>query len=388
MASPAEGTNKAKIGWQKLNLNQNMIIIVTIIMFLVALGLLIYWILRPPYAVLFQNLSLDDASAIVAKTDKLSVDAQENYTKTQLGMKDVYESSLERSIESMLAKVLGSENNAVVRVSAEIDFTETEIQINKVERGEEPVVKSEQVEKESYQGQWSSPRGAPSGTYRAPEPRADSGKGSTAYPQINAGKGNVTHEFTKKSTDYEFTRINEHKIKPPGTVKKLSVAVVVNNDGRNSALNDTIEDLVAAAAGIDKSRGDVLTVSSIPFNEKLIKKEEKAIADAQKREAYTNYGKYAVISIIFIIGLFALFKIASNFKPARQPEEFTPKPISGLGLKDEGIGDVDISDPALDRGGGLRLRHKERWLTKLEIQNLAKERPGDFAQLLRVWLNT
>ncbi|PIZ39461.1 flagellar M-ring protein FliF C-terminal domain-containing protein, partial [Candidatus Aquicultor secundus] len=113
--------------------------------------------------------------------------------------------------------------------------------------------------------------------------------------------GNSTYKRSNETVNYDSTKIEESEIKPPGEVKKLSVAVVVNNDGSKPIRDTTIEQLVTAAAGIDKSRGDVLTVSSVPFDTAWMKKEDQAIADAQRKEMYANYGKYAVVAVLFLV---------------------------------------------------------------------------------------
>lgn len=537
MASPAEAIQKAQIGWQKLNINQKTVIMITIILFLVAVGTLIYWVSRPSYSVLFSNLSPEDASAIVAKlqekkipyqlngtsiievpsdkvyetridlagqglpqggtvgfeifdqnnfglsdfTQKINyrralegelartisqineiegarvhivipepslysdkenpatasvvikpkagiklagnqvqgivnlvarsveglkpenitiVDTNSNilndatgdsgmaaqgaYTKTQLEAKEAYENSLEKSIQSMLGTVLGSENNAVVRISADLDFTTKETQTNKVEQGENPVIVSEQVEKENYTGQGSPPGGI----------AGVSSQGSTTYPQVSTATGNSEYKSTKKTTNYASTKISEHEVKPPGAVKKLSVAVVVNNDGSKPVRNETIEKLVSAAAGINKTRGDVLSVSSVPFNTEWAKKEEKAIADAQRKEAYANYGKYAVVLIILIAGILFLYRMATNYKLFGRSGEFIPRhlatqPITRIDeITPEEIEASLGEDIPPEKKRELMILQKKRQMQREEIQSLAKERPGDVAQLLRVWLNT
>ncbi|HZD58988.1 MAG TPA: flagellar M-ring protein FliF C-terminal domain-containing protein [Anaerolineae bacterium] len=332
MVLPTGRADNAKVSWQRLEAGQKIIIAITITLLLVAIGSFIYWILQPPYAVLLSDISPEDASAITARLHNQRLGVQENYTKTQLGIKDAYENSLEESIGSMLNKVLGNENSAVVRVSAEIDFAKTETRINKVERGEDSVAAREQTR--------------------------------------------------------DFTRISEHTIKPPGTVKKLSVAVVVNNDGKNPALTNKIKNLVATAAGIDRSRGDVLTISSIPFNTEWMNEEGKAIGDIQERETYVNYGKYAIIAVLFMIGLIALLKLTANFMPAGETEELTPKPVSALGREHETAVGVDASWSTLSAWRGSRRKQKKRQITEIEIQSLARERPGDIAQLMKIWLNT
>lgn len=562
MASFAETLENMQTGWKKLDLNQKMVIGMTVILFVVVLGSLVYWISRPSYSVLFSNLSPGDASTIVAKlqekkipynligmqtievssdkvyqtrielageglpqggtvgfeifdqsnfglsefTQKINyrralegelartiqeineiegarvhivlperslyqekeapatssivvksragarlsegqvqgitnlvarsveglkpenitiVDTNGNvlsdsasdsvyasqggYTKVQIGLKETYESNLEKKIQSMLGKVLGNENNAVVRVSADLDFTQKEIKRNIVEQSSNPVVVSEQVDKEKYEGAGSLPSGI-AGVSSQATGSAGETTGQTTYPQVGQGANNSSYTKTNKTTNYDSTKISEHEIKAPGDVKKLSVAVVVNNNGTKPILNDTIENLVSAAAGIDKNRGDVLTVSSIPFDTKWVKQEEQAIAEAQKKETYASYGKYAVAAILLVVALLFLFKIASSIKPAaRLPQEFVAarrgssgsgfsKPaVTGLGstglrsnmdLLDGELDDISISDLSPEERRELAIKQKKSQLTREEIQGLARERPGDVAQLLRIWLNT
>ncbi|MDI6816241.1 MAG: flagellar basal-body MS-ring/collar protein FliF [Actinomycetota bacterium] len=541
MASPPGMLENAKTGWDKLDINQKMIILMTIILFVVALGSLFFWVSRPSYSVLFSNLSSEDAGAIVAKLQEkkvpyrlngssiievpsnqvheariqlageglpeggtvgfeifdqtnfgLSEFAQKlnyrralegelgrtisqineiegarvhivlpepslykdkenpatasvvikpragarladskvqgivnlvsksieglktenitvvdttgnilneatgdssfasggNYTKTQLGAKEAYEGTLETSIESMLGKVLGSESNAVVRVSADLDFTQKNTASKIVKQGETPVVISEDVDKEKYEGQGASPGGIPGVTSQVPSSNTTDQQASATYPSAGQGDGDSTYSRQKKTTNYGFTEISEQEVKAPGELKKLSVAVVVNNDGSKPIRDETIEELVSAACGIDKGRGDVLTVSSVPFDTEWMKKEEKAIADAQQREMYAEYGKYALVAILFMVGLFALLKVISSVRPARQPELLTPRSVSVAGAAGLDLGDINISKITPEKKREMQIEQRKSQLTKEEIQSLAKERPGDVAQLLRIWLNT
>ena len=544
MASPAEAIKNAQTGWQKLEVNQKMIILITVILFVVALGSLIYWVSRPSYSVLFSNLSPEDASSIVTKlqekkipyqlsgtqtiqvpsdqvyetrielagaglpqggtvgfeifdqsnfglseftqkvnyrralegelgrtisqideiggarvhivipepslyTDKenpatasviikpkpgvkisdgqvqgivnlisKSVEGLKtenitvvdtsgnvlneatgdseaglagNYSRTQLEAKVAYENQVEKSIHSMLGTVLGNDNNAVVRVNADLDFTSKQTRTNKVEQGNNPVVVSTQKETEKYEGAGSMPGGIAGISSQNPSSTA-SGSSAT-YPAGNTSAGNSTYKRSNETVNYDSTKIEESEIKPPGEVKKLSVAVVVNNDGSKPIRDTTIEQLVTAAAGIDKSRGDVLTVSSVPFDTAWMKKEDQAIADAQRKEMYANYGKYAVVAVLFLVGLFALMRAVSSFGPKKSTEEFIPRSLSQVSQFDQfdiTAEDLIDHDTQMDpqKKKEILIQQKRRQMAREEIQSLARERPGDIAQLLRIWLNT
>ncbi|HEY3375603.1 MAG TPA: flagellar basal-body MS-ring/collar protein FliF [Candidatus Aquicultor sp.] len=546
MATPAATLEKAQVGWSKLEINQKMIIVITVVLFVVALVSLVYWVSRPSYGVLFSNLSPEDASSIVTKlqeqkiayrlngssiievpqdkvyetrislagqglpqggtvgfeifdnasfgmsdfqqkvnyrralegelartisqinevegtrvhivipesslyTDQQNpatasviikpkagiklqggqvqgivnlvarsveglkpenvtlVDTDGNvlsdgqgdsaeaiasgYTKTQLQAKQLYESSLEKSIGSMLGKVLGSESNAVVRVSASLDFTSKETSTKRVEQGDNPVIMSQQSSTEKFTGPGSPPGGVAGVTGQTSGSTSTNTQASTTYPATTQSTQSNNYSRKETTTNYKPTEVEEHEVKPPGEVKKLSVAVVVNNDGTKPIQNKTIEGLVSAAAGLDKTRGDVLTVSSVPFDTAWVKKEEKAMADAQKQDLYANIAKYALVAVLLIVALFVVRKVLSGMQSSgHRQENFIGQPISQLsvsGLTAAEFDDITIdSDLTPEKKKEMAIQQRKRQLAREELQNLAKERPQDVAQLLKLWLNT
>ena len=92
----------------------------------------------------------------------------------------------------------------------------------------------------------------------------------TPGPQGGAGQSNT-------ATTYENTRSTESFVAAPGTVKRLTVAVLVADPApalraarsrpapRTPAELHQIETLVRSAVGADSTRGDVVSVVSVPF---------------------------------------------------------------------------------------------------------------------------
>lgn len=344
-----------------------------------------------------ENITVVDTNGNVLSEDSGGSDAAAgNYSKTQLGAKEAYEESIEKAIGTMLGPVLGGESNAVVRVAADLDFSSKETQAKRFEQGDTPVVQSEQNSKETFTGPGTPPGGVAGISNQTPaSANAGAQAPTTQYPQVDQSSGESEYKKQDRVTNYKSDEINEHIVEPPGSkVKKLSVAVVVNNDGSKPIQNSTIENLVMAAAGIDKSRGDVLTVSSVPFDTEWAKKEEKAIADAQRQELYMSIGKYVLLAILLLAGLFVLMKMVAGFsKPKAQPDEFIAKPLSAMSSKIEITPEDLMEDPleanlSDEKRKELAILNKRRQMAREEIQNLAKERPADVAQLLKIWLNT
>ncbi len=79
--------------------------------------------------------------------------------------------------------------------------------------------------------------------------------------------------------NYEVSETSRQIIKAPGAIRKVSVAVLVDQekivaaDGsvtfqpRTDAELATLKELVASAVGFDEARGDVLTLKSLPFQQ-------------------------------------------------------------------------------------------------------------------------
>ncbi|MDE3123506.1 MAG: flagellar M-ring protein FliF [Paracoccaceae bacterium] len=97
--------------------------------------------------------------------------------------------------------------------------------------------------------------------------------------QANA-PGNTSQSQSTNSrerTNYEVSTTQREVIRAPGTIKRLSVAVLVDGLTTTDAKGATVweprpateiaalQDLVASAVGFDAKRGDVITIKSLPF---------------------------------------------------------------------------------------------------------------------------
>jgi flagellar M-ring protein FliF len=86
-----------------------------------------------------------------------------------------------------------------------------------------------------------------------------------------------------ETSNFEVSRLTRHTIQPPGDIARLSVAVILDDDHVPQKQKDgstkltrsprsreelqKIQGIVAAAVGLDASRGDQLTVENVAFDE-------------------------------------------------------------------------------------------------------------------------
>lgn len=134
----------------------------------------------------------------------------------------------------------------------------------------------------------------------------------------------LSYEKEKTATQYAITKEIKQVVYAPGTVTKMSVAVAVNKI-LTDAEKEEIKSLVIAAAGMDESRGDVVSVSSLKFTG--IDKSEEIKQDKEFQQKMTLdiltfiFKNVAPVLIILLIGIVALNNFGNLFRNTLQKEE-------------------------------------------------------------------
>nr|WP_320050079.1 flagellar basal-body MS-ring/collar protein FliF [uncultured Desulfuromonas sp.] len=186
-----------------------------------------------------------------------------------------YQRAVERQMETraqaMLDRALGMANS-LVKVTAVLDFA----QVEKLEELYDPksaVPRSEQLQEQK--------EGAGSAGGGVPGVQANLGGGVNT-----AGGGGSNSSSTAETTNYEISKVVNRTVAPVGTIKHLSVSVLVadkmaqpEGEGADPVMTPrseqelrTIEKMVQSALGIDKTRGDQLNVVSMPFADEFYEK--------------------------------------------------------------------------------------------------------------------
>ncbi len=178
------------------------------------------------------------------------------------------EKNLEERAQSLLDTALGSKN-AMVRVTANLDFARVE-KTEETFDPDDPVIRSEQINEEKSGSQI---------------------VGGVPGVQSNLqGPGSTTAGATppssslQKTTNYEISKVVSKTVNPVGTVKNISVSVLVadkiipatkkepkKNVPRSKAELDSLKKMIASALGLDAARGDKIEITSMPFTETVNK---------------------------------------------------------------------------------------------------------------------
>ncbi len=198
--------------------------------------------------------------------------------RTQLDYVRRLESDYVDRIREILAPVVGPDG-VEAQVTAEVDFTRTE-ETREVYNPDLPALRSEQVLEE--QGSAVAAAGVPGaltnqppGAGEAPEEAEGQGQGQGQ----GAGGEGAGPSRRSATRNYELDRTISHRVMPGATLRRMSVAVVVDDNrvaGADGGVQRTplepeeiarIEALVKEAVGFDPRRGDSVNVTNVTFTQ-------------------------------------------------------------------------------------------------------------------------
>lgn len=317
------------------------------------------------------NLTIVDATGIVLNEVEAAGAGGVQTSATQLELQRSVEGALEKSIAGMLERVLGP-NKAAVKVTAALDFDKVELNAETYSpNGAAPQVRSERKVTDTQTSQGTTTGGVPGTDANVPGYQAAQGGGTQSNRQLN-----------DTTTNYELSKTVERTVRAPGSIKKLAVAVVLDQQAPVAASQaETIQQLVTTAAGIDTGRGDLVTVSALPFDRSLFEQEQAAAAEAEKRaqmESYLRLGALIALPVLVLIGLLVALRMG------RRPASMALTPaLAGAGLTVP-IGRTIVTEVA--ESDKLLKEAQATDPAQEQVEFLARKDPAMIAQLMRAWL--
>lgn len=249
-----------------------------------------------------ENITIvDDKGNILNKNDDDALEqqnAQNLRTLNQIEMTKRVRDHIQQNIQTMLDKTLG-EGNAFVRVSVELDFDDRKIdrQTFTPVVDESGIIRSQQDISESYNGESNMP-GGPAGM-------------QSNIPGYVAEDRNANAEYERKEStrNYEINEENQKIIASPGSIRRLTVAVLVN-DTITELQQEGLLRAVSSAAGINEARGDTISVEPLPFNTDLQDQRAEAARQEQLRKDRILYTEIAAMILLaaLLLGGFLMYR--------------------------------------------------------------------------------
>ena len=322
-----------------------------------------------------ENITIvDDTGKILNDPDENEENSVGAKTMTQLDMTKKVQDNIQKSIQTLLDQSLG-EGRAFARVNVELDFDDrtTDKQTFTPVVDDSGIIRSQQDVSESYNGTSTQPGGA-------------AGVQSNV-PGYVAQNGNSNAEYSKKESTKNY-EINEEKSKvvaAPGSIRRLNVAVLVNDDV-NATQQDSIMRTVSSAAGINQDRGDTISVEPLPFSTELRDRraaEEQAAKDREDRIFYMQIAA-ALLVLALIVGAIMMRRRKKQQELAALEEQRRLEEEEKARLAAERAERVDAGEV----GEEELTEEEQRHLTeKQTLQQLIDQKPAEVAMLIKTWLS-
>ncbi|MDQ4138675.1 MAG: flagellar M-ring protein FliF, partial [Actinomycetota bacterium] len=179
-----------------------------------------------------------------------------------------YEQRVRQTVQAMLDQVVGPGNSTVVVNAVVSNETAQRVEESYTVPEGQPAL-SESTTTESYSGSGS---GTDTGVLGPDNIAVPSGEGDGSYVNESETKNNAIDKVT------ETTSI------PAGAISRQTVSVAVDSDAVTGINEQTISNLVSAAAGVQPNRGDQVTVEIASFSTATADAAAQALAEAQAAE--------------------------------------------------------------------------------------------------------
>ena len=240
-----------------------------------------------------ENITIvDDTGKILNDPDEDADLNVSNLTMTQLEMTRKVETRLQRNLQSLLDQTLG-ERKAVAQVSVELDFDQrqTDRQIFTPVVDESGIIRSQQDINETYSGNSTYPGGAAGIQSNVPGYVAENGNANADYSRAESIK------------NYEINEERQKIIASPGSIRRLTVAVLVD-ESVTAAQQDSLVRAVSSAAGINPDRGDTVSVEPLPFSTEAEDRRRAAEEAERQRQQRIFYAwvSFFVLLLLAILG--------------------------------------------------------------------------------------
>ena len=318
------------------------------------------------------QVTVADSSGDVLSAAGSGVTAAAGDTRSQL--EQDYGNRLAANAQQILDRVLGP-NHAQVSVRADLDLSKqssTSV-THSYNQGIPPT--SQSTSSEKYNG-----NGTPVGGVLGPE----------NMPNAAAGGGGSNYDKQSTTQDNSVDTTTTQRQEAPGSIKRLTVSVVMDGKIAGNLSTQQIQSLIGNAVGIDTARGDAITVAALPFDTSAAK---QAAADLAAAKAADQQAQTMSLIKNGAIGLGILLVVLVAFLRARRRRELE-EDFEPLELSDDMLAELDRlritstreETTSLDREA-MELEAAERQRVRGEISAMVSERPDEVAAMLRGWLS-
>jgi flagellar M-ring protein FliF len=321
-----------------------------------------------------KNVTVADATGkVLTVTD----DTVAGAASTRLQQVDAFQDQMKGNIQAVLDKVVGP-GHSTVNLTADLDFDQTTTRTKRYSYDPKVVPLSQTEKTEKFNGPGGSSNSAGGGVV-GPDGAMDPTTTST---------GPSTYENGSKTQDNAVNTTEEERIAAPGGVKSLHVGVVLDAATIGTIQPQDIRNVIAAATGIDTTRGDTIDVSSMPFDRtadeaaaKELAQAEADRASARRMSLYRNLGLGAVVALMVLL---AWVRARRRAKAREQATSYVVEQLRADAAARAEAQELAAAQllAELEPPAGPNPTDEIRE----ELNALVERQPDDVAALLRGWL--
>lgn len=344
------------------------------------------------------NVTVVDQRGNLLSSKKDSREMQ--LTSSQFEYTRGLEEHFKQRVEDILAPLVGRENLRA-EVTADVDFTMTE-QTQEYFNPDANALRSEQInEQQSRLGEVQGVPGAlsnqPPAAGTAPQVAAGTAAGQEGGTPLNTSK--------RATRNYELDKTVSHTRLPSNRLRRLSVAVVLNDryvageDGKLQAVERTPEEisrissLIKDAVGYNVQRGDSVQV----INESFFVPEapeplpEVPLWEQAKFWDWVRQGGGWLLALLLIVGVLrpTMNRLMKQAEVSRRTDELAVAAAGSGGMPDAhaGMGGEEMGALGMD-DGSLHLPGPRSYEKTLDAaRNMISDDPKRVAQVVRKWIS-
>jgi flagellar M-ring protein FliF len=295
---------------------------------------------------------------------------------------------LQQRAQEMVNRITG-DGHAVVKVNAVLDFDQRTTTAERYTQPKNAPAIADSQTTEKYNGNGTGAggvlgNGVPGLVGTTTGITGTTGAAGTQYDKSTRTRNNALDR-----------EVSETKA-AAGTVKRLSVAVVIDTKTGGTVDTQQVQDLVSNAVGLDAARGDTIQVGEAAFDNSDVTTAAKELEEARKAESrQTLMAQIRNGVLVGAVALILLFTwLSSRKRRKNRSSEIDPTELAELRRLVEG----EVTEQRALQPGGGAVAELEAGTGKPdsgpaqlatvqdEIATMVERQPDEVAQLLRGWL--
>ncbi len=346
------------------------------------------------------SLSPDQLSAIarlvsgavddLAPRDVTIIDADSNES---LGSKSAgtmegreLEAALTQRLLSTLSPAVGADNLRA-SVNVEYDLTSSEENQDKYDPAVSAVLSSQKSQEQI--GSAAAPGGVAGTAANLP---------NTGSTQASTLSDDNAQTSSSDNSTFGVNKVVRHTVSPAGRIRRITAAILVNDASdrkqvkgqwvatprkRTQPQLDQLAELARGVLGVDKERGDIVTVQNMTFDDESTPLKPPSLADTMgtRLAQFSTPLRYGAMLLLFFL-VWALM-----FRPVQKQLAATAKEI-GPGVSDQPLLDGAPALPELTAAlASVSLEsNPETAQIKRELNDLVLAEPASMTRTLQTWL--